>query len=678
MSYVLLADIVKAFPSCSRRLIFGTLKRMGCPEPDIRCIQSLHEGATVELMLDNHRRSWKATSGCKEGSIDSPQHFVALATAMTCLMSFPPSFTPPAISSRNDGKITGRPTNTTTPMTITATHGFYADDTAMITGRSDTGIYRSNDIVACIPGDWLVAARSEIECSAPQFEIVGRCVSNGDLVTTTTPTSPTRTPTTHTGRVGDIDHFNHTFSVTTADGTVTHHTFGKADGTTVSRLSGPMWNVRQGTITAWDPDQRRFAVTNNIGVTEHVELDPPFATAPSWSLVPGPWMAESIVSVQWTPDSNGTPHPPYLATVIGCNDDRSVTVRYHADAVVETERLNNTVKFDNWTLLQTASHIKTNPDSSFRDWDQLRIGGLATFRAMMRVGTRPHYGDASGAASKTLAMVIPAKKPPGWQKGDPIRDPADCKRTPIHIPEYHCADLHRPPGRIDFVDKARLLGDWISEELDETVAADKRVAAATRAFYKLKTRGLICTSRISKQQQGAMFRACVCAVLLDSTETWAMSSSTFTVLRNAFRAFVRALNFKTMWDHERTPDLLDRLGIPDLETMANNRAMRWIGNVARMHPGRLPQQVLYGWMPYPRPRGGQTKHQGHRINRILRDRAANTDPKIRHRFYKNGTDITKITSDTDPVNWHVVAQDRTTWTSTMLTGVPTNPTITRT
>ena len=73
------------------------------------------------------------------------------------------------------------------------------------------------------------------------------------------------------------------------------------------------------------------------------------------------------------------------------------------------------------------------------------------------------------------------------------------------IPEYHCADLHRPPGRIDFVDKARLLGDWISEELDETVAADKRLASATRAFYKLKTRGLICTNRISKQQQGAMF-----------------------------------------------------------------------------------------------------------------------------------------------------------------------------
>ena len=122
----------------------------------------------------------------------------------------------------------------------------------------------------------------------------------------------------------------------------------------------------------------------------------------------------------------------------------------------------------------------------------------------------------------------------------------------------------------------------------------------------------------------------------------------------------------------------DRLGIPDLETMANNRAMRWIGNVARMHPGRLPQQVLYGWMPYPRPRGGQTKHQGHRINRILRERAANADPKIRHRFYKNGTDVSTITSDADPVNWHVVAQDRTTWTSTMLIDAPTNPTTTRT
>ena len=36
-------------------------------------------------------------------------------------------------------------------------------------------------------------------------------------------------------------------------------------------------------------------------------------------------------------------------------------------------------------------------------------------------------------------------------------------------------------------------------------------------------------------ERTVMFRACVFAVLLDSTETWAMSSSTFTVLRNAFR-----------------------------------------------------------------------------------------------------------------------------------------------
>ena len=63
----------------------------------------------------------------------------------------------------------------------------------------------------------------------------------------------------------------------------------------------------------------------------------------------------------------------------------------------------------------------------------------------------------------------------------------------------------------------------------------------------------------------------MCAVLLDSTETWAMSNSTFTALRNAFHAFVRAFNFKTMWDYECTTELLDRLGIPDLETMGRWR-----------------------------------------------------------------------------------------------------------
>ena len=126
-----------------------------------------------------------------------------------------------------------------------------------------------------------------------------------------------------------------------------------------------------------------------------------------------------------------------------------------------------------------------------------------------------------------------------------------------------------------------------------------------------------------------------------------------------------------------------------LTTVANNRAMRWIGNVARMHPGRLLQQVPCGWTldsvrkaytghtdraiqstrsgsaaaaPATVLRGGQTKHQGHRISRILRDRAAIADPKIRHRFYKNGTDVSKITSDVDPVDWqrHVAVLSRRT------------------
>ena len=59
-----------------------------------------------------------------EGRIDSPQHSVVTAT--TYLMSFPPTFTPTTINTRNDGRIAGRTPNTTTPITITATHGFYA------------------------------------------------------------------------------------------------------------------------------------------------------------------------------------------------------------------------------------------------------------------------------------------------------------------------------------------------------------------------------------------------------------------------------------------------------------------------------------------------------------------------------------------------------------------------
>ena len=143
---------------------------------------------------------------------------------------------------------------------------------------------------------------------APQLEIDGLRISNGDLVTITISTPQTGAPTTTTGRVGDINHFDHTFEITTADDTIERHTFGKADGTTISRVSGPMWNVRQGTMTNWDPDQRRFVITNNIGVTEHFELGPPFATPPSWSLVPGPWMLGGSRVGAVDPGLDG--HPP--------------------------------------------------------------------------------------------------------------------------------------------------------------------------------------------------------------------------------------------------------------------------------------------------------------------------------------------------------------------------------
>lgn len=64
-------------------------------------------------------------------------------------------------------------------------------------------------------------------------------------------------------------------------------------------------------------------------------------------------------------------------------------------------------------------------------------------------------------------------------EGRPHPRPGRLQAGPDHIHEYHCDDLHRPPGRINVVDKARLHGDWMHEDLDETAAVDKRVAAAT-------------------------------------------------------------------------------------------------------------------------------------------------------------------------------------------------------
>ena len=290
-------------------------------------------------------------------------------------------------------------------------------------------------------------------------------------------------------------------------------------------------------------------------------------------------MTGAIISVQWINDSNGNQHPPYTATVTNHHtEDGTVDLKYHADGEEETDDLNDTDTSPAGpccrprpTSKLTPTHhsrVGSNYASEFR-----KIGHISrVFIAMMQMDTRQHYyGNDRGDKSKTLAMVVGSDKPPGWEKGDRLRNPADYKRTPIHIPEYHCGDLHRPPGRINFVTQARLLGDGSTRNLTRERKRKRKKRDNSRrqanggsieAFYTLKQGGHLCTGRVSREQQGATFRACVCAILLDTTETWAMSAQTLAVLRNAFRAFVRALNFKTQWDCKRTTELLDRLGIP--------------------------------------------------------------------------------------------------------------------
>ena len=51
----------------------------------------------------------------------------------------------------------------------------------------------------------------------------------------------------------------------------------------------------------------------------------------------------------------------------------------------------------------------------------------------------------------------------------------------------------------------------------------------------------------------------------------------------------------------------------------------------------------------------------------VRERATTAVLKDRHRFYKTGTDMSTVTTDTEPVNWHSVAQDWKTWNDTMVT-----------
>ena len=101
---------------------------------------------------------------------------------------------------------------------------------------------------------------------------------------------------------------------------------------------------------------------------------------------------------------------------------------------------------------------------------------------------------------------------------------------------------------------------------------------------------------------------------------------------------------------DKIPDtvVLDRAGIPSIDTILMQSQIRWAGHIVRMPDHRLPKIIFYGELQKgKRSLGGQKKRFKDTLKSSLKSFAISPD------------------------TWEAVAQDRTTWRSSTRKGAVT-------
>ena len=82
-SYCVFVDLVKAYDTVNRELLWKILKKYGIPENVIIMLNKLYNNTTIFLNIDEVKTSFKATCGVKQGDNLAPILFVIFLNAVT-------------------------------------------------------------------------------------------------------------------------------------------------------------------------------------------------------------------------------------------------------------------------------------------------------------------------------------------------------------------------------------------------------------------------------------------------------------------------------------------------------------------------------------------------------------------------------------------------------------------
>jgi pre-mRNA-processing factor 17 len=99
------------------------------------------------------------------------------------------------------------------------------------------------------------------------------------------------------------------------------------------------------------------------------------------------------------------------------------------------------------------------------------------------------------------------------------------------------------------------------------------------------------------------YKSLVLTILLHGAESWPVTQKHVQRLEVFQQRWLRRI-LKTSWtQHISNEDILQRAGVPSIETRIRQLRMIWLGHVIRLGPARLPYQALFGQLAGQRSRG---------------------------------------------------------------------------
>lgn len=171
----------------------------------------------------------------------------------------------------------------------------------------------------------------------------------------------------------------------------------------------------------------------------------------------------------------------------------------------------------------------------------------------------------------------------------------------------HHQDVYVENNPVDYVTHFNYLGSIMNDKANIDDEIQNRISAASRAFWKLKTR-VFYNHDLNLQTKFAVYRAVIIPTMLYGCETWVTYRRHLKALEQLQQRHLRQIMRIRWYHYVSNIKILERANCFSIETLVNQACLRWMGHISRMHDNRLPRCVLYGELVAgKRKQGGQRK-----------------------------------------------------------------------